>query len=150
MQHNVQNVYIFFLSLFVTNLANIINLKSCIGVTNQYITTCQLVLDFKHTNLYLMLLLTLMVLGTNLWCLSSPDFIFSKSTDSIQLNKNRMCISSLFQDYIKFPNIFYDCCRTINVNSSIRYRLVCLKSRTSWHVVIYWLVTPIQLFKLIH
>ena len=27
-------------SLFVTNLANIINLKSCIGVTNQYITTC--------------------------------------------------------------------------------------------------------------
>lgn len=49
-------------SLFVTNLANIINLKSCIGVTNQYITTCQLVLDFKHTNLYLMLLITLMVL----------------------------------------------------------------------------------------
>jgi hypothetical protein len=64
--------------------------------------------------------------GTNLWCLSSPDFIFSKSTDSIQLNKNRMCISSLFQDYIKFPNIFYDCCRTINVNSSIRYRLVMM------------------------
>jgi len=46
-------------SLFVTNLANIINLKSYISVTNQYITTCQLYLDFKHTNLYLILLLTL-------------------------------------------------------------------------------------------